>query len=141
MIWLGVQFTTEDMRMKIPLEKLREVSELVETWVTRKTSSQSQLRGLLGKLFFVASCSPTLRLFCNRLLEGIRNKRENEVVMLGEEFHRHHVDQKLSHKLQRNRRDNKANNIKRGTHSRQLLNRGGRALGIRVVQCNLSGFH
>ncbi len=86
MTWLGVRFNTQNMLMFIPQEKLQQVAALVKDWTTRSTCTLPQLRSLLGKLFFVASCSTTLRLFCNRMLDSLREANEHEEITLSDDF-------------------------------------------------------
>ncbi len=87
MVWLGVRFDSIAMQMSIPPKKIEDVAKLVETWRGRKQCTPSQLRSLLGKLFFLATCSSTLRLFCNRMLEGLRQATDNQPITLSSDFH------------------------------------------------------
>ena len=70
-IWLGVQFNTVSMRMEIPQRKIQELTQLARDWLDQVTCSKSQLRSFLGKVFHVATCSSTLRLFSNRILSTL----------------------------------------------------------------------
>ena len=72
MVWLGVTFNTVDMTMSIPTHKIEEVLRLCLPLQSRLTMKLSELRSLLGKLFHTATCSNTLRLFVNRMLETLR---------------------------------------------------------------------
>ena len=72
MIWLGVEFDSVAMEMRIPKTKLEDAAALLQQWWWRTHCTRGQLRSLLGKLFHLAACCPTLRLFVNRLLEFLR---------------------------------------------------------------------
>ncbi len=87
MTWLGVVFDSENMTMRIPQNKIQEIHATVCQWENREKCSQSQLKSLLGRLFFAASCSSILRLFCNRMLATLRRDREKPVIALDKDFH------------------------------------------------------
>ncbi|MCP4257043.1 MAG: hypothetical protein GY774_05895 [Planctomycetes bacterium] len=87
MTWLGIHFDTRNMTMTIPTDKIREIHDITVSWKNKNSCTQTQLKSLLGKLFFAATCSNTLRLFSNRLLATLRANYKNARVMLDEEFH------------------------------------------------------
>ena len=60
------------MTVTLPLDKVREIMDLVGMWYKKNTTNVHELRSLLGKLFFVAQCCPPARLFTNRMLETLR---------------------------------------------------------------------
>ena len=72
MVWLGVHFDTQTMVMSVPHSKIEECLSLAGEWAHKTHCTRSQLRRFLGKLFHIAQCCPTLRLFVNRLLETLR---------------------------------------------------------------------
>ncbi|MCP4261545.1 MAG: hypothetical protein GY774_29190, partial [Planctomycetes bacterium] len=67
-VWLGVHFDCKNMIISIPRDKLNEIHALTLEWLNKKSCTQSELKSILGKLFFAATCNATLRLFVNRLL-------------------------------------------------------------------------
>ena len=71
MVWLEFHFDTLAMTVTLPLDKLREIMDLVATWYNKPTANIHDLRSLLGKLLFVAQCCPPARLFTNRMLETL----------------------------------------------------------------------
>ena len=72
MVYLGVEFDSVKMEMRVPAEKLAEVRAEIETW-SRKTSAAKQpMQSLLGKLFWVARCIKFSRVFLGRLLALMR---------------------------------------------------------------------
>ncbi|MCP4259416.1 MAG: hypothetical protein GY774_18200, partial [Planctomycetes bacterium] len=88
MIWLGVQFDTTNMTMAIPTAKIQEIHALVVSWKIKTCCTQTQLKSLLGKLFFAANCSGPLRLFSNRLLATLRAHNNEQTIVLDEDFHK-----------------------------------------------------
>jgi hypothetical protein len=86
LVWLGLAFDSEAMTMSIPPEKLKEVQDLVKEWHKRSRATLHDLRTLLGKLLYVAQCSPPARLFLNRLLHALRACPPTGSLKLTEEF-------------------------------------------------------
>ena len=87
MVWLGVLFDTTNMTMAVPETKIKEVMTLASRWLNSARCTKTQLRKFLGKLFHIATCCETLRLFCNRLLETLRAAPNTGYVTLGPAFH------------------------------------------------------
>ena len=72
MVWLGIHYDTVAMRMTIPQAKMGEVMEVLETWRGRIRATKNQTQSLLGLLQFVASVSPPVRVYTNRMLQCLR---------------------------------------------------------------------
>ena len=70
--WIGVTFDSVTMVMSIPRQKIVEVLAEVHTWIGKQSIGLRQLQKLLGRLFHVTKCCGPARLFCNRLLDGLR---------------------------------------------------------------------
>ncbi len=87
MTWLGIQFDCTRMEISIPRQKIKDIHKLVLSWKGKQTCRQTELKSLLGKLFFAATCSATLRLFCNRLLATLRSNTANLLVALDTHFY------------------------------------------------------
>ena len=85
MIWLGILFDSKTMKISIPPDKLREIMDMVATWEGRRRATQRELQSLMGSLQFVASVSPTTRIFTNRILQCLREapQRGAETLSLG----------------------------------------------------------
>ena len=59
---------------------------ITRSWASKSCVTHSQLKSLLGKLFHVSQCSPTLRLFVNRLLDTLHSSpKENRSIALDNE--------------------------------------------------------
>ncbi|MCP3887314.1 MAG: hypothetical protein GY702_00355 [Desulfobulbaceae bacterium] len=84
--WLGVEFDTVQGIMRMPKEKIQNSISLAQQWLSKKFCYVSQLRSIVGKLMHIASCSRTLRLFMNRMLEKLRGAKEGERIWLDQDF-------------------------------------------------------
>ena len=73
MVWLGILYDTIDMKMSIPGPKLGEIMDTLRDWGTRTRATRKQVQSLLGLLQFVASVSPPVRVFTNRMLTNMRD--------------------------------------------------------------------
>ena len=86
MTWLGVHFDTVAMTMSIPLDKIHKCLTITRSWTSKSHVTQAQLKSLLGKLFHISQCSPTLRLFVNRPLDTLRaSPKDNRSIALDSE--------------------------------------------------------
>ena len=72
MVQLGFQFDPLTMTVTLPTGNLREIMELVGTWLHKTTAHIHDLKSLVGKLLFVAQCCRPARLFTNKMLETLR---------------------------------------------------------------------
>ena len=73
MPYLGVEFDTVAMVMRVPPEKVAELQEIVHDWSRKTTTTKKNLQQLLGKLFWVARCIRFSRGFISRLLAQLRS--------------------------------------------------------------------
>ena len=85
MVWLGIEYDSQAMTMKIPDDKMEEVVTIVGQWADRQRATQREIQSLFGLLQFVASVSPPARIFTNRILADLREapKRGSESLSLG----------------------------------------------------------
>lgn len=72
MVFLGILFDSEKMTLEITPERLLEIMELIQDWLTKSHATKKQLQSLLGKLNFVSSCVRPGRIFVQRLLKFLR---------------------------------------------------------------------
>ena len=70
--WVGVRFDSDKMTMSIPEDKIRAMVGEITVWLQETTIHLRELQKLLGWLFHATKCSVGARLFCNRLLDGLR---------------------------------------------------------------------
>ena len=71
MVWLGFRFDSLAMTVTLSPEKLREIMDLVGSWLHKVMANIQNLRSLLGKLLFVGYCPPGC-LFTNRILDMLQ---------------------------------------------------------------------
>lgn len=88
MPYLGVEFDTIAMVMRVPPEKVAELQDIITSWSRKTTSTKKNLQQLLGKLFWVARCIRFSRGFMSRLLAQLRSMHkltDNKKMRLSEE--------------------------------------------------------
>ena len=73
MLYLGVEFDSVSMTMKVPPEKIQELRELLSSWQKKSKTNKRALQSLLGKLFWVSRCIRFSRGFMGRLLNHLRD--------------------------------------------------------------------
>ena len=86
MVWIGLEFDTVNMQVKIPENKLQEMAHMTKTWLERKTASKHQLQSVLGKYFHIAQCVRPARLFLSRMLDTLRRAPDTGKVTLDDDF-------------------------------------------------------
>ena len=67
-VFLGVLFNTIDMTMTIKPERIRELTQLLESWLNKTSATLHDLQVLLGKLNFVCSTVRAGRIFVSHLI-------------------------------------------------------------------------
>ena len=86
--FLGVEFDSVAIEMRVPPSKLEELKSEVRMWLRRTTITKKELQSLLGKLFWVARVVKHSRVFLGRMLEQLRAmaaKPDNKKVKLWDE--------------------------------------------------------
>lgn len=86
--WIGVNYDTQAMTMSIEKSKIAEVSDLCYQWLSKKSTTESELQKVLGKIFHAITCAPMARRFVNRLLDLLRVARKPRRIRVSEEAKR-----------------------------------------------------
>ena len=73
MIWLGIHYDSLAMTMTIPPAKMEEIMAELRQWEGRQRATRRDMQRLMGLLQFVASVSPPVRVFSNRILQCLRD--------------------------------------------------------------------
>ena len=73
MPYLGVEFDTMAMVMRVPAEKVEEIRSELSSWARKTTASKKGLQQLLGRLFWVSRCVKFSRGFMARLLTQLKS--------------------------------------------------------------------
>ena len=76
----------QTMVMSIPPEKIKETLVEITEWIQHSTIELKPLQKLLGRVFHATKCCTPARLFCNRLLDGLRVAYREGKVALGMEM-------------------------------------------------------
>ena len=71
--YLGVEFDSVAMEMRVPPSKLQEVKSEIQLWLRRTVISKKELQSLLGKLFWVGRVVKHSRVFLGRMLDQLRS--------------------------------------------------------------------
>ena len=86
--YLGVEFDSLAMEMRVPADKLQEIKSEIRLWLRRTTITKKDLQSLLGKLFWVGKVVKHSRVFLGRMLEQLRTMsgmQDNKKVKLLDE--------------------------------------------------------
>ena len=67
--FLGIEIDTVDMTIRLPVEKLQEVQELLKFWMGRKKCTKRELLSLIGLLAFVCKVVKPGRIFLRRMID------------------------------------------------------------------------
>ena len=67
--FLGIVLDSEARRLSLPQDKLRDILQMVQSWLGRYKSTKRELLSLIGKLSFAAKVVPAGRLFLRRLID------------------------------------------------------------------------
>lgn len=86
MIWIGIEFDSILMQMRMPQHKIEETLALCRSWRTKAHATRSQLQKLLGKIFHIAQCCRPARLFVSRMLDTLRAAPLHGQAALDAEF-------------------------------------------------------
>ncbi|CAC5399094.1 unnamed protein product [Mytilus coruscus] len=81
MSFLGVWFDTEKMTMEVTPDRLVEIFDLVSFWLNKDTASLKEVQSLIGKLNFIASCVRPGRIFISRILNFLREFKNEDYVL------------------------------------------------------------
>ncbi|KAK3096561.1 hypothetical protein FSP39_001295 [Pinctada imbricata] len=68
--FLGIEFDTINMTMKLPAEKLREITEKIQSMLLKKKTTLNDLQSLIGSLNFACRVVNPGRAFLRRLIDA-----------------------------------------------------------------------
>ena len=87
MTCLGVDIDTVAFTLSITPSRLYEIETLLDTWLSKKSATKTDLQSLVGKLVFVSRCVRPSRVFISRILELLRSAKFNHHhIRLNSEF-------------------------------------------------------
>ena len=67
--YLGILIDTENMQIRLPLEKLESLKNLLATWSSKVKCKKRELLSLIGKLSFACKVVKPGRMFLRRLIK------------------------------------------------------------------------
>ena len=76
--FLGITFDSTSMTMEISQEKMAEIMQELNCWLTRTQAMRHEVESLIGKLQFLAKCIGAGRIFLSRLIEWIRGMNRKD---------------------------------------------------------------
>ena len=65
-----------------------QISNMLQTWKSKKSCTKRQLQSLLGHLLYIHKCVKPTRYFLNRMLEVLRSAHNATHISLNPDFHR-----------------------------------------------------
>ena len=72
LIYLGVQFDTVKMLMRIDADKCAELKSELSSWCRRTVATKQELQSILGKLMWISRAVKFSRAFINRIIGEIK---------------------------------------------------------------------
>ena len=82
MTFIGVLFNSHDLTLSVTPERVKEILDLVNIWLRKSTATLKELQSLIGKLYFIASCVHSSRIFIAHLLNWLRSIPEKQSAQL-----------------------------------------------------------
>ena len=67
--FLGSVLDSSLQQLRLPPEKLQDISSLIKSWLSKRRATKRELLSLIGKLSFAAKVVPAGRLFLRRLIQ------------------------------------------------------------------------
>ncbi|KAL5515947.1 hypothetical protein EMCRGX_G001197 [Ephydatia muelleri] len=67
--FLGIVLDSSLQQLRLPPEKLQDISSLIKSWLGKRKATKRELLSLIGKLSFAAKVVPAGRLFLRRLIQ------------------------------------------------------------------------
>ena len=83
MLFLGVEFDTVDMAMRIDVTKRMEITALAQVWSRKTVATKEELQSILGKLMWVSKVVRYSRCFVSRIIASIKSlKNQKQKITL-----------------------------------------------------------
>ena len=84
---VGIDIDTVRQTLSIPREKYNQILQICIDTLNFKTVTNRKFQSLIGYLMFIHKCIPSTRVFTNRLLQALRDAKNN-VVKISDEVSR-----------------------------------------------------
>lgn len=86
MEWLGYAVDTHELKISIPLEKMNQLLNECQDWLTKERASRRMIQSIAGRLIYVANAIPPARKFTARILGALRSMDDDSWITLNEGF-------------------------------------------------------
>ena len=87
LIFLGIEFDTIHMTMRLPAEKLERLKALIRQWLGKKAAKKREILSLIGELAHAAKVVTAGRTFMRRMLDVAHSRpRLDHWIRLSQEF-------------------------------------------------------
>ena len=78
MTFLGVEFDSMDMAMRVNDTKRKEITALAKSWSRKTVASKEELQSILGKLIWISKVVRYSRCFVSRIIAAIKSLRSQK---------------------------------------------------------------
>lgn len=85
MEWLGFEFDTNQLTVKIPEKKLLEVVAETQKWGTKKYATKREIQSLVGRLAHISTCVSHARKYMTRILFLLQGGTSGTKIFIGAE--------------------------------------------------------
>lgn len=84
--WLGYEVDTNKMSDTIPAQKLKEILQECQQWLTRSHANKKMIQQIAGKLIFLCNCVQQGRKFMARILATLRDMKDRQWTTITDSF-------------------------------------------------------
>ena len=88
MTFLGIGFDTDNMSLFITQDRLTQIKQELHEWLNKHKASKREVQSIIGKLNFLSKCVRPGRVFMNRLLNFLREFKNNRARTIPGDFKR-----------------------------------------------------
>lgn len=88
LVFLGIEFSTSDMIMRLPDEKLQRLKHTIGDWLNRKAAKKREILSIIGELVHAAKVVSAGRIFIRRMINTAHSRQNlDHWIRLNNEFH------------------------------------------------------
>lgn len=84
--WLGIEVDAKKMQMRIPKSKLKELIDIINSWIYKEGCTLKELQSLHGKLSWASTVVRPGRLFTNRIRNRLAAVKDAQAIRLDDQF-------------------------------------------------------
>ena len=87
-VCLGIEINSVNRTLQIPKDKLCQIQQICQQYVSKKKVTKNQFQSLLGSLLYIIKCVKPARFFLNRMLQLLRDSTDKTCIFLHTDFYR-----------------------------------------------------